>query len=294
MKTTATKVIITLILVVSSIVKLEAQKQDFYGQREALEQKPTTKTMFSNESWLTTSAVTEVSYHAKEEFNSTTSRQGLLDRSFEIDNSYPRRGTDGFVNIYLGLNNYLEDGDLPNSSSIYTLNPLSSWYAAVNFDNISHLVGPIYLNWGVGISLQDFSFENTRVEIVSDKANRTIDFVERIDRVGKKSKINITHLNLQLVPTFSFGRYDAFRIGAGLYGGYRIGSHAKYKYDDANGDSQKDKIKDNLFINPIKYGIRATLGWRSFDLFFNYDLTEMFEEDVNAPRLTPVTFGVVF
>ncbi|MFT6055336.1 MAG: hypothetical protein ACJASP_002238 [Roseivirga sp.] len=142
--------------------------------------------------------------------------------------------------------------------------------------------------------MQDFSFENTRVEVVADRDNRTLDFVERIDRVGKKSKINVTHINLQFVPTFSFGRFNSFRVGAGVYGGYRIGSHAKYKYDDLNGDSQKDKFKNSLFINPFKYGLRAQIGWQSFDLFFNYDLTEMFEEDVNAPRLTPITFGVIF
>jgi hypothetical protein len=198
------------------------------------------------------------------------------------------------VNVYIGLNNFIEDGDLPNSSSLYNLNPLTSWYAAVNFDNVTHMFGPLYLNWGIGISMQDFSFENTRVEIVADRNNRTLDFVERIDRVGKKSKINVTHLNLQLIPTFSFGKFNSFRVGAGVYGGYRIGSHAKYKYDDQNGNNQTDKLKDSLFINPLKYGLRAQLGWGSFDLFFNYDLTEMFEDDVTAPRLTPVTFGVIF
>ena len=40
--------------------------------------------------------------------------------------------------------------------------------------------------------------------------------------------------------------------------------------------------------------VAATVGWDSFDLFFNYDLTELFEDDIIAPRLNPVTFGVIF
>ena len=212
----------------------------------------------------------------------------------DIDRYYPRRGTQSFVNIYLGLNNYLQDGDLPSSNELITLNPLSSWYGALNFDHVSHIVGPVYLDWGIGASIQDFSFENTRVEVLIDKDAQTVDFVERIDRVGKKSKISMMHLNVHFVPTFSFGRNNSFRMGAGVYGGYRISSHAKYKYDDLSGDSQKDKFKDSLFLNPFKYGLRAQLGWNSFDIFFNYDLSELFEEDASAPRLNPVTFGVIF
>ena len=59
-------------------------------------------------------------------------------------------------------------------------------------------------------------------------------------------------------------------------------------------ESQKEKIKDNWFVNPFRYGARATIGWDFFDLFFNYDLTELFEDDITAPRLNPVTFGVIF
>jgi hypothetical protein len=292
MKTTSTKVIAMLILVISSMTNLKAQDQfnnnDLTASPSTLEFKK-----FNNDySWVTNTSVPEVTYHAESSQNGRKSN--LWDRSFDVNNYYPRRGTDGFVNIYIGLNNYLEDGDLPSSSSIYSLNPLGSWYAALNFDNITHFFGPLYLNWGIGVSMQDFSFENTRIEVLVDKANRTIDFVERNDRVGKKSKINATYLNVQLVPTFSFGNSRSFRVGAGVYAGYRIGSHVKYKYDDLNGDNQKDKTKDSLFLNPLKYGVRAQMGWGSFDIFFNYDLTEMFEEDAAAPRLTPVTFGVIF
>lgn len=223
---------------------------------------------------------------------SHTRIRGFWDRDWGIDKYYPRRGTDNFVNIYLGLNNYLQDGDLPNSNSLLSLQPLTSWYAGINFDNITHVAGPIYLDWGAGVSLQDFSFENTRVRLI--KGDDSITLTEEANISGRKSKLSMSHINLHFVPTISFGRYRSFRVGFGGYAGYRIGAHAKYKYDDLDGDKQKDKIKDNWFINPFRYGFRATVGWDFFDLFFNYDLTELFEDDINAPRLNPVTFGIIF
>lgn len=225
-----------------------------------------------------------------------TRRNNVWNRGWALDRYYPRRGTDNFVNVYVGLNNWLEDGNLPKSDELYSLSPINSWYAGVNFDNISRLIGPIYMDWGVGVSMQDFSFENTRVNVQRENTGdpAAITFTEIPDISGRKSKINVTYLNAHFVPTLSLGRGNGFRVGFGVYGGYRIGSHTKMKFDDTNGEKQKDKIKDSFHINPFKYGFRGQVGWDFFDLFFNYDLTEFFDEDVNAPRLTPVTFGVIF
>ena len=213
-------------------------------------------------------------------------------RNFDLDRYYPRRGTENFFNIYLGLNNWLEDGDLPNSDEPYSLIPINSWYLGLNFDNVTHILGPVYLDWGIGASFQDFSFENTRIQLV--KEDDAILFQEVAGITGRKSEINAGYLNVHFVPTFSFGRYRDFRVGFGVYGGYRIRSNTKMKFDDGNGETQKDKLNDSFHINPFKYGFRGTVGWDFFDLFFNYDLTEFFDEDVNAPRLTPVTFGIIF
>ncbi len=209
-----------------------------------------------------------------------------------IDKYYPRRGTRNFVNVYLGLNNYLEDGKLPSSSELYSLNPIASWYGGVNFDNITRLFSVVYLDWGIGGSVQEYAFENTRTRII--QTDDSIEFVEATDIKGRKSKIKMWHLNAHIVPTIAFGRYDSFRVGFGMYGGYRLSSSVIYKYDDANGNKQKEKNKGNWNINQFRYGYRATLGWNFFDLFFNYELTELFEDDVEAPRLNPVTFGIIF
>lgn len=209
-----------------------------------------------------------------------------------IDKYYPKRGTRNFVNFYLGLNNYLENDKLPSSNELYSLNPINSWYGGLNFDNITHVFSVLYLDWGIGASVQEFAFENTRTRL--DITDTGVNFFEQPDIKGRKSKIKMWHLNVHMVPTLAFGRYDAFRVGFGMYGGYRLDSSVIYKYDDANGNKQKEKNRGRANLNQFRYGFRATMGWNFFDIFFNYELTELFEEDLNAPRLSPVTFGFIF
>jgi len=222
-------------------------------------------------------------------------KKSILERSWkDIDRNYPRRGTENFLNIYLGLNQFIENGKIPDSDDLYSLHPINSTYIAINFDNITKILGPLYLEWGVGISYQDFAFDNARVEIIKDDVAGSITFTEVPDITGRKSKLNMSHINLHFVPTLSFGRYNSFRVGFGVYGGYRISSNTKRKFDDLDGDKQKIKINDNWYVNPFKYGFRAQIGWNSFDLFFNYDITELFEESKTAPRLNPISFGVIF
>ncbi len=210
---------------------------------------------------------------------------------WDVDKYYPRRGTENFVNFYIGLSNYLEDEELPNSNSILNLNPITSFYGAINLDNITRILGPIYLDWGAGLSIQDFSFENTRVSVVP--GDNEVLFVEDNTISGRKSRLTMSHLNVHFIPTLSFGSYNDFRVGLGVYAGYRIGAHTKRKFDDANGDTERLRVRDDFFLSPFRYGLRGTVGWNSFDLFLNYDVTELFDEDVTAPRLNPITFGVI-
>lgn len=229
------------------------------------------------------------SFENKEAFDMSNSSYEDMPR---IDKYYPRRGTRNFVNLYLGLNNYLEDDKLPSSSELYSLNPINSWYGGINFDNITHVVSVLYLDWGIGASVQEFAFENTRTRL--NITDDSVTFFEQADVKGRKSKIKMWHLNVHMVPTLAFGRYDAFRVGFGMYGGYRLDSSVIYKYDDANGNKQKEKNRGQSNLNQFRYGMRATLGWNFFDVFFNYEMTDLFEDSVSAPRLTPVTFGFIF
>lgn len=211
--------------------------------------------------------------------------------------NYPKNGTYKVANLYVGLNNWLVEGKLPKSDKLYSLSPINSWYAGLSLDNLTKIGGPVYFYWGVGISYMNFAFENTRVRVSSEKAGNPsqIFFTEIANISGQVSKLRITHLNLHFVPTISLGYgHESIRFGLGVYGGYRIGSSLRMKFDDANGNRKRETVRSSFHINPFRYGIRGQLGWSFFDLFVNYDLTNFFHEDAIAPKLRPFTIGMIF
>lgn len=221
-----------------------------------------------------------------------------------------RRGTRHYFNIELGTNNYLQDGHFPDENDeLYTVRPFGSWYVGFSSTNQSHIAGPLYLEWGPSISWYNFKFQNDRIRVI-DGADATTfeEDVNLADADFKKSKLTIAYVNFSFVPVFSFGEqersrkdfwkwYDkdrsddrGFRIGIGGYGGYRIASYSKVVYNDGN--EEKDRDKDNFHLNNFRYGLRLQMGYRSTDLFFNYDMNELFAEG-KGPKLNAFSFGII-
>jgi len=132
-----------------------------------------------------------------------------------------------------------------------------------------------------------------------------------------KSKLTASYINASLVPVIDFGRggrkttiFDgsrvdfssrgnhssSFRIGLGPYVGYRIESHSKQVYE-SNGEQHKDHNSDNFYLNNLRYGVRLQVGFSDVDLFFNYDLNNLFI-DTKGPdptkKMNAFSFGVTF
>src|SRR5258708_15714924 len=216
-------------------------------------------------------------------------------------------------NVDLGTNNYLSNGKFPDQTNQpYTVRPWGSWYVALNSIQRTHVGGKLFLEWGMGVSWYNFKFQNgqtvmsqTDQSVVFGVDNRNFDFI--------KSKLTATYLNASLVPVIDFGRggrkttiFDvsrvdfsargnhssAFRIGVGPYIGYRIGSYTKQSYKDG-GQLHREHNSDNFYLNNIRYGLRVQLGFSDVDLFFNYDLNNLFV-DSKGPKLNAFSFGVTF
>lgn len=204
----------------------------------------------------------------------------------------------------LGTNNYLSNGKFPNQDNAnYAVRPWGSWYVAINSIHRSRVSNKFFLEWGGGVSWYNFKFENNSTII--QKTNDNVDFVT--DPRGfkyAKSKLTAAYLNASFVPVIEFGREaekssswnghkHPFRIGLGPYVGYRIASHSKLVYDDDNGRTQKEKNRDSFYLNNMRYGARLQVGFWHTDLFFNYDLNELFASN-KGPDLNAFSFGVVF
>jgi len=221
-------------------------------------------------------------------------------------------------NIDLGINNWIEDGQFPDGDNAnYTVKPFGSWYVALNSVNRTWVGGPLFLDWGFGISWYNWKMQDTDVRI-SEGAEEIVFEPVTAPLSGIKSKLTASYINAHVVPMFDFARgrkrvtsYESsgvrikkysktgFRFGAGAYAGYRLGSHTKFRFKE-NGDNERDKESDNFFLENFRYGIRGQIGWKGVELFVLYDLNEVFAEGrgpINPvtgenAALNAVTFGI--
>lgn len=236
-------------------------------------------------------------------------------RDDDVDTKRKKRryGTFNDFRIDLGINNFLEDGSDPNeSNAAYSVRPWGSWYVALKSENDTHVTGVLHLLWGGDVSWYNFKFEDESLRL--SEGPEMIQFTQSTDDVSfLKSKLTAAYVNASLVPMLKFGskhRYDrrgfrfrgnhwdfgwnaqeGFRIGAGMYAGYRIASYAKYVTKES-GDKEKDKDKDGFYLNNFRYGVRGQIGFRGIDIFVNYDLNELFADN-RGPKLNAFSFGVV-
>ncbi len=211
------------------------------------------------------------------------------------DEDKKRRRSSHTINdfkIDLGMNNYVTDGQFPDQTGeLYTIKPFGSWYVALGSINSTKVLGPLWLDWGGDISWYNFKFQDPGVLVLRDPGQ--ISFVQNPDSevAPEKSKLVVSYINASMVPMFRFGhRKNSFRIGAGVYGGYRLGSYTKVKYNK-NNQSFKDKDRGNYFVENLRYGVRFRLGFRDVDLFANYDLNNLFVAG-RGPELNAFSVGV--
>jgi hypothetical protein len=216
---------------------------------------------------------------------------------------YKRRWnhTQQSFNFDLGMNNYLRDNKFPSDSDPYAVRPWGSWYFGFSSVQRSRLARNFFLEWGLGASWYSFKFQKDNTLITKDDDG--VSFAEDPrDFNFKKSKLSVSYIQASLIPVIDFndrshkhrfwdGDRDSFRIGIGPYVGYRITSHSKQVYNDNGREREKDR--DSFYLNNLRYGARLQIGYRSTDLFFNYDMNDLFAEG-KGPQLNAFSFGVIF
>lgn len=213
-----------------------------------------------------------------------------------------RNRTTQSFNLDIGLSNYLESGKFPDEEGEqYAVRPWGSWAFGLSSVQRTSFNRSFYLEWALGVSWYNFKFQNSNTVVVKDVSG--VSFEEDYDDVSfVKSRLEVTYINVSAIPMFSVGRHHKswkwksynsdFRIGAGPYVGYRVGSSTKQVFED-DGDKQKIKNKDNFYLENMRYGVRLQIGVRSADFFFSYDINELFAAG-KGPKLNAISFGVTF
>ncbi len=220
--------------------------------------------------------------------------------------------TRNYFNVEIGTNNWLLNGtDFPNESNEpFSVRPWGSWYIGLSNINKTWIGGPLFMDWGFGLSFYNWKLEDESFQVV--KGDDQVEFQPvEIGLDPIKSKLAATYVNFSMVPMIDFARgqkkvralerggfsfkrsrRQGLRFGAGGYVGYRLGSRSKFVYEDG-GDKEKDIDRGNFYLTNLRYGIRAQLGYKGVDFFANYDLNEVFAPG-RGPDLNAISFGIIF
>lgn len=220
-------------------------------------------------------------------YNKTEDGKWVLD--FEEGNEYDvqikkRKNSfrAGFSND-IGINIWPIDSDAPQ------VKPWGSWNVALNLSGIQSLGRNFEIKTTAGVSWYNFKLEDTNT--IAVKTPGGLEFQEFSGNgVGTKSKISASYANITILPTIKTSN-QKLRLGVGGYAGYRIGGRGKFVYNDENGDKQKLFEKSNMYVENFRYGLRAEVGVGSINFYVNYDLNDLFQENL-GPQVQAISFGI--
>lgn len=218
-----------------------------------------------------------------------------------------------YFNIDFGLNNWMEGNSFPDESNQpYSVKPWGSWYIGLNSVNRTWLAGPLFLDWGAGVSWYNWKMQDAS-QLVTQGDNQ-IEMVQAPPTHNSiKSRLTAPYINVTMVPMLDFAKgkrkvknlergsisfrtykKQGIRFGVGGYAGYRVGGNTRYVYKE-DGDKEKDKTSSSYYLTNLRYGIRAQVGYKGLDLFAQYDLNEVFANGrgpAGSSGLNAITFGI--
>lgn len=245
-------------------------------------------------------------WQKREEYDSDDDYDYDYNYEYSYEKKEKRTGYGGFIDF--GMNNYLMDGKSLDGSQPYYVRPWGSWYVALKANFQTRLAGKFGMKWGPDVSWYNFKYENAAV--LMSKGPETVEFdTETLASENpNKSKLTVAYLGFSLVPLFDFGyksktstkkdgtpftrffHNDGVRFGFGGYAGYRLDSYSK-NVTLQNGNKNKIRDKNKYYINDFRYGLRAIIGYGAIDVFFNYDLNQLYETN-RGPKLNGFSFGI--
>ena len=197
-------------------------------------------------------------------------------------------------NIDLGLN-ALTNKQRDINGNTLDLRPIASRYISLNWHydiRLGQVGSPLFLRTGPELAFNNYMLDNN-YQFVNQNSITMLQKPAEPGRNLEKSKLSVSSINLPLMPMLNFQDkkgHESFRIGAGGFVGYRLGSHTKLKYED-NGSTKKDKDRGNYNLEDFQYGVQGTIGIRSIDLFAKYNLNNTFKDN-RGPQAQTISFGI--
>jgi hypothetical protein len=223
-----------------------------------------------------------------QEKNRNTANKDSIKTAVKKEKAERRFSMQGYVD--LGLNTFVNAPE--NSGDLYDLKPLGSRF--VNLAQFYRIrIGgkrsPFYLKPGLELTFNNYMFDKNNYLIDDNGVSRV---VKETTRSFEKSKLATSSINASLLPELRFREKngkEGFKISAGGFIGYRLGSHTKLKYQ-LEGDTEKDKERNSYNLEDFQYGLNFSIGYRQFELYSKYNLNKLFKEN-RGPQMNVISFG---
>ncbi|MBT8195471.1 MAG: DUF2807 domain-containing protein [Bacteroidia bacterium] len=196
----------------------------------------------------------------------------------------------------MGFNGYLNADNktsMPEGYEFLELNESKSLAVNINFfsTKIKLQKDHLWVVTGMGLAYNNYRFSKRNFKLVPEADSITIDINPMDPYNFDKSKLVATYATVPVllqVNTSKSKRNNVHLSTGGIFA-YKIGSHTKYL--TKNGSRKKEKERDDFNLEPIRLDATVRVGYKNFNIFANYAVTELFK-DGEGPELHPYTIGL--
>jgi hypothetical protein len=216
------------------------------------------------------------------------------DGKVKIERNKRRKFRNNWSGLELGINGYVTPErslNLPGEAAL--IEPRYDKSTVFNLNLFQQSIPIISNNLGIytgfGFTWNNYNFDN-QTRLVHDR--EYLGIIED-DRTMLKNRLRTTWINVPLMlelQTSNRRQVERFHIAGGIIVGARIGSNARYVYED-NGKRRREKDYSSFNIAPFRYDLSGRLGWGRINLFANYALNSLFLSD-RGPELYPFSVGI--
>ena len=196
--------------------------------------------------------------------------------------------------LELGLNNFLDsDFSMGTEDQFMELHTARSLNLNLNIlqYNLTLSHNNIGLVTGLGFELNNYRFANKVNISKADGVIVPIDYdLEGINLI--RSRLRTHHLTVPLLIEFQTNhprRSQRAHLAAGVIGGLNIGSSTRVVYRE-NSRRNREKVKDDFYLRPFRYGLTVRAGYRALNLYANFYPSTLFQTG-RGPELYPVAAG---
>lgn len=146
---------------------------------------------------------------------------------------------------------------------------------------------------GIGIGTEKYAFDGYKTLDIDSDGNTEIASIDSSSSINK-SKFGLLYLDIPLEIRWRSNKYDprrGFNVAIGVKGGILLQSKTKVKYSDITYKEKRD-----FNIQTFRYGAFGKFGFGSFNLYYYYSLSQMFEsgKGPDETETFPMQVGISF